>query len=160
MIRVKDESDFRNWFKKNYKILGFQGIIKSNTKKCPDFIMSKNGKEIKVELEVKSSNFLEHHHPIGKVDLVVCVVNNKNLDLPTIEVPNLKLVEFKDKDSDYSFKNQIVKLFKKEKILTTSDVKNFLNINWGTAEKALLELVIEGKVIEKKKKGVNLWLKK
>ena len=159
MIKVKDESDFRNWFKENYKTLGFQKIIKSHTKKYPDFIMLRNNKEIKIELETKSSNFLKHHHSVGKVDEVVCIIKDIELNLPIIKISDLKLVEFKEKDSNYSFKNLIINLFRKEKILTTSEIKNLLNINWGTAEKALLELVIENKVVRIKKEGVNLWMK-
>lgn len=29
MIKIRNESDFRNWFKKNYGELGFSKIIKS-----------------------------------------------------------------------------------------------------------------------------------
>lgn len=53
---------------------------------------------------------------------------------------------------------KISKLIKKEKIVTSSEVANHLNVSWNTAEKYLLELVIEGKINKIKKAGVNLWV--
>ncbi len=55
---------------------------------------------------------------------------------------------------------KIIKLIKKEKIVTSSEVANHLNVSWNTAEKYLLELVIDGKVNKIKKVGVNLWMMK
>ncbi len=52
---------------------------------------------------------------------------------------------------------KIVGLIRKEKIVTSSEVAGFLGVSWNTAEKYLLELVIEGKVVKIKKLGVNLW---
>lgn len=53
---------------------------------------------------------------------------------------------------------KIIVLLKKEKIVTSSEVANKLKISWNTAEKYLLELIIEGKVEKIKKLGVNLWV--
>ncbi|MFH1237869.1 MAG: DUF977 family protein [archaeon] len=55
-------------------------------------------------------------------------------------------------------KERISDLIKKEKVVTSSEVANHLNISWNTAEKYLLELIIEGKVDKIKKAGVNLWV--
>jgi ribosomal protein S25 len=49
---------------------------------------------------------------------------------------------------------------KKEKVVTSSEIANNLRISWNTAEKYLLELVIEGKIEKIKKMGVNLWIKR
>jgi len=59
-------------------------------------------------------------------------------------------------------KEKIVKFLKKEIVVTSSEVARELKISWNTAEKYLLELALEGKVIRKKKEdlGANLWLKK
>lgn len=57
-------------------------------------------------------------------------------------------------------KKEISRLIKKEKIVTSSEVANHLGISWNTAEKYLLELVIEGKIEKIKKTGVNLWMLK
>jgi len=54
----------------------------------------------------------------------------------------------------------ILELIKKEKIVTSSEVADKLKISWNTAEKNLLELIIDGKVDKIKKAGVNLWVLK
>ena len=51
-------------------------------------------------------------------------------------------------------------LLGKEKVITSSELAKHLNVSWNTAEKYLLELVIENKIIKIKKEGVNLWMKK
>lgn len=56
--------------------------------------------------------------------------------------------------------NKIADLIKKEKVVTSSEIAGFLGISWNTAEKYLLELVIEGKIEKIKKLGVNLWILK
>ena len=57
--------------------------------------------------------------------------------------------------------NQKVKDFlKKQKVVTTSEVAKFLSISWNTADKLLLELVIDGEIERIKKAGVNLWVLK
>ncbi len=53
---------------------------------------------------------------------------------------------------------KILQIIKKEKIVTSSEIAEKLNISWNTAEKYLLELVIEGKISKIKKAGVNLWI--
>ena len=48
----------------------------------------------------------------------------------------------------------------KEKVITSSELAKHLGVSWNTAEKYLLELIIENKIIKIKKLGVNLWMKK
>lgn len=55
---------------------------------------------------------------------------------------------------------KILEILTKEKIVTTSDIANQLEISWNTADSYLKELLIEKKVERIKKKGVTLWLKK
>ena len=55
-------------------------------------------------------------------------------------------------------KEKIIKLIKKERVVTSSEIAGGLKISWNTAEKYLLELVIDGKIEKIKKMGVNLWL--
>lgn len=162
MIRIRNESDFRNWFKKNYRKLGFSKIIKSSTKSCLDFVMLEGDKKVNVELEIKSSNFNLHHHPSEGIDKIICVIKDVRLDLPVIKAKGIKLIEWGDKESFYSIKRQAYSLFKRKevRILTTSEVASLLSIHWSTAEKTLLELIIDGKVIKIKKLGVNLWMLK
>jgi hypothetical protein len=157
MIKIRNESDLRNWFKENYEKLGFSKILKSNAKCCPDFVMEENGKPIKVELELKSSNFNYHNHSIKDVDKVVCAIKDVKLKIPTIVIDNIKLIKFNEK-APYSFTELILPLFKKELVLTTSEVAKKLDINKGTAQMALLRLAAENKIEMKKKEGITLWL--
>ncbi|MCH7850323.1 MAG: DUF977 family protein [Nanoarchaeota archaeon] len=52
----------------------------------------------------------------------------------------------------------ILDFIKKEKVVTSSEIASYLEVSWNTAEKYLLELLIEGKIVRIKKTGVNLWL--
>jgi len=47
---------------------------------------------------------------------------------------------------------------KKKRIVTSSEVAQYLKVSWNTADKYLLELVVDGKIERIKKQGVNLWL--
>ena len=55
---------------------------------------------------------------------------------------------------------KILGLIKKEKVVTSNEVAGKLKVSWNTAEKYLLELVIDGKIEKIKKLGVNLWILK
>ena len=55
---------------------------------------------------------------------------------------------------------KIFDILKKEKIVTSSEVAKYLKVSWNTAEKYLLELIIDGKIQKIKKQGVNLWILK
>ncbi|MEK6844027.1 MAG: hypothetical protein AABX83_01225 [Nanoarchaeota archaeon] len=159
MIRIGNEGDFGNWFRKNYKKLGFSSIFKDNKDRFPDFTMLENNKKIRVELEIKSSNFLLHKHSINDVDKVICIEKDIELKVPIIVVDNIKLIKF-DSESPYSIKSQVNNLFKKNVIVTTSEVAKLLKISWNTAESYLKDLVIDNKLRRIKKEGVNIWLKK
>lgn len=52
----------------------------------------------------------------------------------------------------------IVKLIRKEKVVTSSEVAESFGVSWNTADKYLMELLVEGKVERIKKVGVNLWI--
>lgn len=54
--------------------------------------------------------------------------------------------------------HKILKLIEKEKVVTSSEVAEHFKVSWNTAEKYLVELIIEGKVERIKKLGVNLWI--
>lgn len=53
---------------------------------------------------------------------------------------------------------EIANYIKMTRIVTSSEISKKFNISWNTAEKYLLELVIEGKIEKIKKEGVNLWI--
>jgi len=54
----------------------------------------------------------------------------------------------------------ILEFLKKERVVTSSEIAKHLGVSWNTAEKSLLELVIEGHIEKIKKEGVNLWIEK
>jgi hypothetical protein len=45
-------------------------------------------------------------------------------------------------------------------ISTTNELAEAVELSWNTAEKYLLELTLDNKVIRMKKKGINLWVLK
>ena len=57
-------------------------------------------------------------------------------------------------------REKILRLVKERKVVTSSEIAKDLKISWNTADKYLLELLVEGKVERIKKEGVNLWMKK
>jgi len=57
-------------------------------------------------------------------------------------------------------KKRILKFLREKSVITSSELASFLKMNWNTAEKYLLELGMENKIIKIKKKGVNLWMLK
>ena len=87
---IKNEKQFSDWFIENYKKLVYDRIIRSDISRFPDFIMLKDGKEIRVELETVSSNFILHKHDINKVDEIVCLINDIEFPKPIIEVRELE----------------------------------------------------------------------
>ena len=54
----------------------------------------------------------------------------------------------------------IRKILHEERIVTSSEIAEKAKVSWNTAEKHLLELVIEGEAEKMKKAGVNLWIAK
>ena len=85
------EYEIISWIKENYKELGYEKIIKCDTRGFPDFIMEKDGKEIRVEVEIYSKSFLKHKHDINQVDEILCIVDDAKLLVKTIEIKDLKL---------------------------------------------------------------------
>ena len=90
MIKIKSELEFKKWFKKNYKKLGYSKIIKDKKGKFPDFIMLKNNKYVGVELETLSSNFILHNHDPKKVNELICIRKDVNVKIPIIEIKELE----------------------------------------------------------------------
>ena len=55
----------------------------------PDCILSINNVTIRVELELKASQFIRHRHPIDGCDALICWGNDARLPLPTLELSPL-----------------------------------------------------------------------
>jgi hypothetical protein len=87
---IRNERQFAQWFRKNYKKLGYSKIIRGDINRCPDFIMLKDNKEIGLELETLASNFVLHKHDIQKVDEVLCLVKDIELGKPIVVAKNVK----------------------------------------------------------------------
>ena len=54
----------------------------------------------------------------------------------------------------------ILEFIRRKKVITIYELAKHLKISWNTAEKYLLELVIENKIIKIKKERLNLWMLK
>lgn len=89
--KFSNEAEFAHWFENNYSLCGFDSL-KKKTHACPDYIMTRNGKDVRVELEVFSGNFLLHKHDPTKVDLVLCLLKTKELPIKTVEIPSFKYI--------------------------------------------------------------------
>jgi len=88
-IKIKNEFEFKKWFERNFKRLGYSSIIKKDNGIYPDFILIRNNKPVRIELETLSSNFIFHNHNPEKVDEVVCIKKDAELKVPIIEAKGL-----------------------------------------------------------------------
>jgi len=57
-------------------------------------------------------------------------------------------------------RNKILDFIKKNKIVTGNELARYLKVSWNTADKYLLELLVEGKIDRIKKEGTTLWMLK
>lgn len=79
---IRNEKGFAEWFKKNYSKFGFSKMVRKDVGVCPDFVLLRNGKEVRVELETFSSNFILHKHSLDCVDEIICLVKDLDLGKP------------------------------------------------------------------------------
>jgi len=90
-IPFKNESEFAEWFEKNFKLLGFKKILKKRAKSYPDYLMEDiKGNKLEVELELVGRDFLRHKHDPRKVDLILCVFSTES---EIAGVPVLSLIQ-------------------------------------------------------------------
>lgn len=52
----------------------------------PDCLAKKDGKEVRIEFEFASRNFIKHYHKAKECDLVVCWIKNAELPVETLEL--------------------------------------------------------------------------
>ena len=90
--KIESEGELKKWFMTNYQKLGYSKIVRKDIGIFPDFIMLKNNREIRVELETLSSNFILHNHNVKKVDEIVCIKHNSGLNVPVIIASGLTYV--------------------------------------------------------------------
>ncbi len=110
---IKNESELKKWVIENYRKLGYSGIVRKDIGQCPDLIMLKDGKEIKVELETVASNFLSHKHLLDKVDEIVCAVKDMDLEKPVISIDELEFKGNSNVKVTLSIDDKIYKQFQK-----------------------------------------------
>ncbi|MFH1500519.1 MAG: hypothetical protein ABIE22_01080 [archaeon] len=132
---IKNEFEFKKWFERNYKKLGYSKIIKKDRGKFPDFIMIKKGKITRVELETLSSNFVLHGHNKTKVDDLVCIKRDLKISGVNIrEVKSLKYIGGKVRISatiDEETLNVLKVLLKRGKFRNTSHAIEYAIIEFG-----------------------------
>ena len=87
--KISNEYEFEKWFEKNFRKLGYAKILKKNKDKFPDYIMIRDNEKVRVELELRSSNFILHKHDKKKVDEIVCITKDIDLGIPTKEIKKL-----------------------------------------------------------------------
>lgn len=68
------------WFEKNFRKLGYSRILKKQHNKTPDFIMLRDGREVKVEIEFMASDFIQHGHRRDQADVVICCSKDVELE--------------------------------------------------------------------------------
>lgn len=90
MIKIGNENHIRRWIKEHYKELGFDTVRGTVS---PDMIATKDGKEVKVEIETRSSNFIKHGHPSNYADLVICAEKDCELPIPIYEIEDAEYLE-------------------------------------------------------------------
>jgi len=61
---------------------------------------------------------------------------------------------------DKNWRKKVIDFIKKERVITSSELANYLSISWNTAEKYLMELALDTTVERFKKAGVNIWILK
>ena len=61
---------------------------------------------------------------------------------------------------DMNIHKKMLDFIKKNRVVTSSEMSKEFKISWNTADKYLLEMVLENKIERIKKLGVNLWVKK
>lgn len=55
--------------------------------------------------------------------------------------------------------SKLIAYISQEKVVSSSDVARFLSVSWNTAERYLIELLLEKRIVRVKREGVTLWLK-
>lgn len=56
-----------------------------------------------------------------------------------------------------SHSSKILEYIKKEKIVTSLEIAKLLKVSWNTADRYLMELLVEGRIERVKKRGTTLW---
>jgi hypothetical protein len=128
MKKIRSEKEFANWFKKNYSELGYTRIYKENKNSFPDFVMVREGKKVNVEIELRSSHFILHKHPISEVDEIICIDDDVKLNKPVIEVKKFVYQPRKSTRISIALDDEQTKVLKSLKGLGVKDAEKVKNI--------------------------------
>lgn len=66
----RTELEFRKLFDRYAFLFGFRIVHYTTT--CPDYILARNGTELRAEAELYSHNFVAHKHKVAACDMIVC----------------------------------------------------------------------------------------
>ena len=55
----------------------------------PDCTLRIDGQDIKVEVELASSQYVRHRHPMDGCDAIICWYNDTNIPIPTLSLSEL-----------------------------------------------------------------------
>jgi predicted CopG family antitoxin len=112
MEKFNREKEFSDWFKEHFEMLGFSRIIEKRSLGFPDYIMELEGKEVGVELETMSSNFIRHHHDATKCDLVLCLVKDCELPIKIIDIPSFEYIKANRQTTSFRIESEVWLKFK------------------------------------------------
>lgn len=95
-IKPHNENEILFLFGKYHRELGFSIVKEINTNgKSPDCVaITAEEKEVRIEFEFVSSNFLLHNHKKENCDLIICYIHNwKECPVKVLELKNLSISE-------------------------------------------------------------------
>lgn len=87
-----NELAVREWFAANLDKFDYDIVVSKSS--FPDYTLrDSTGKKYKVEVELKSGNFLAHKHDPKKCDFILCWIHNQKVPLPVLELSTEKMHE-------------------------------------------------------------------
>lgn len=92
LLKIHHISEFVYWFELNCEKLGFTKILPYSIGLHPTFQVERDGEQLNIALELRSSDFPKIFRETMCVDIIVCLENDETLPLTTITVD---LIEFK-----------------------------------------------------------------
>jgi len=91
LLSVRYISEFAYWFELNFERLGFTEINESGKVLHPSYIMKQNNMDLKVALELRTSDFLAFYTHPEQFDLVLCLENDARISIPVLIVEEVEM---------------------------------------------------------------------
>jgi len=91
-LKFTSEAELRDWIGDNIELFGFSEIVEDRRagSGSPDLDVKKDDEIIGVELETYSSHFLNHGHQHDPCDLLICLVEDKEVPVKTVEIESFE----------------------------------------------------------------------